>query len=371
MVEPVFFLKRDLPPGVEGQLGTLDICLSAERVSGPESVTGAQEIRGLWRIYPSSRTARADLLVSGIEVHGHAITLHNKNPFILREDGTESPTTKVWISDIPISVCTADLESALARSGAKLRSSMMMEKARNRDGKLTRFLTGRRFVFITVPATPLEKTIKIGGFIARIYHREQPKGPTNPASLTCRNCFLTGHRSFACPNAIVCRACHVSGHREGDEACQVFATERASEASASVSGSDDSGDESENEETFEDPLSEAPPPQLPSQGLPQGLPPSSTPPPSPSPPTSQNPSSQTQNPPSLSPDPKKKSKKEKRKEKKRQELVERGRLVTKSRQSTLDFTPHPPRSTTPKRQRDNENSPESADPSNKHAKLNT
>ena len=63
--------------------------------------------------------------------------------------GEEMPVTKVWISDIPISCDGKDIETALVRLGCVLRSSLINEKIRNKDGKLTRFLTGRRFVFVT------------------------------------------------------------------------------------------------------------------------------------------------------------------------------------------------------------------------------
>ena len=68
--------------------------------------------------------------------------VYDKNPFIVRGgSGEEVPVTKVWISDIPISVDGKDIETALVRLGCVLRSSLINEKIRNKDGKLTRFLT--------------------------------------------------------------------------------------------------------------------------------------------------------------------------------------------------------------------------------------
>ena len=61
------------------------------------------------------------------------------------------PVTKVWISDILISCDGKDIETALVRLGCVLRSSLINEKIRNKDGKLTRFLTGWRFVFVNTP----------------------------------------------------------------------------------------------------------------------------------------------------------------------------------------------------------------------------
>ena len=53
-----FLLRRDLPLNDSFKYDTLEICLAAEKVSGTETILGAQEIRGLWRVYPITRTAR-------------------------------------------------------------------------------------------------------------------------------------------------------------------------------------------------------------------------------------------------------------------------------------------------------------------------
>ena len=118
--EPVFLLRRDLPQ-FRGQWDTdmkrysaLEICLAVEKVYGKETILGAREIRGLWRIYPLSRPARSQLLIEGLNLRGHALPLYDKNPFILKgQDGKERPTTKLWISNIPISCDGADTESAI------------------------------------------------------------------------------------------------------------------------------------------------------------------------------------------------------------------------------------------------------------------
>ena len=123
-VEPVFLLRRELPPDSGSRFDTLEICLAAERVSGSETILGAQEIRGLWRLYPLSRKARNDLLINGLTLRQKTVLVHDKNPFILKGgDGQEIPVTKVWISDIPISVDGKDIETALVRLGCTLSSS--------------------------------------------------------------------------------------------------------------------------------------------------------------------------------------------------------------------------------------------------------
>ena len=223
-VEPVFFSKRDLPftrDDISRSLEALEICVAAELVSSKETVTAAQEIKGLWRLYPTTREARNKLLVAGLTLKGTSIRLYDKNPYILRnQSGQEIPATKVYVSDIPLSCDNKDIETALIRLGCVLRSQVMYEKIRNKDGKLTRFYTGRRFVFINVPAKPLDTSVTIGGFRAALYHKEQPKKSSMQA--TCGRCLTLGHWASECTaTEPVCRACGKSGHKRGDPLCQL------------------------------------------------------------------------------------------------------------------------------------------------------
>ena len=214
----LFLLRLDLPANDSLKQDTLEICLAAEKVSGTETILGAQEIRGLWRVYPLTRTARNKLLVDNLTLRQQTVQVYNKNPFIVRGgSGEEVPVTQVWISDIPISVDGKDIETALVRLGCVLRSSLINEKIRNKDGKLTRFLTGRRFVFVNIPEGPLERTVKIGGFTARLYHKEQPMA--DPQRTTCSRCLERGHRLYhkeqprADPQRATCPRCLERGHR--------------------------------------------------------------------------------------------------------------------------------------------------------------
>ena len=219
-IEPVFVLRKDMPPDEGKRFDTLELCLAAERVSGADTVLGAQEIRGLWRIYPLTSQARVELLLNGVTIRQHTVQTHNKNPFILRDsNGTEVPATKLWLSDVPISVEGKDLELALKKLGCTMRSGLIFEKSRNKDGNLTRFLTGRRFAFINTPAKPLPKQATLAGFNARLFHREQNTG--DPESIVCGRCLNHGHRAWECLNPIRCRECKQEGHKKGDPACAV------------------------------------------------------------------------------------------------------------------------------------------------------
>jgi hypothetical protein len=150
-VEPIFIRRKDLPPTSDSdtKYNILDMCLAAERVTGRETILGAQEIHGLWRIYPATTEARGKLLVQGLTVRGIHMTVHGRNPYLTRampgSSGIDIPSTKLWISDVPLSIADEDIESAVEKLGVVARSRLISERVRNRDGKLTRFLTGRRY----------------------------------------------------------------------------------------------------------------------------------------------------------------------------------------------------------------------------------
>ncbi|MCP3932451.1 MAG: hypothetical protein GY705_25550, partial [Bacteroidetes bacterium] len=57
-----------------------------------------------------------------------------------------------------------------------------------------RWFTGRRFVWIDLPSTPLPLAIKIGSQFATLFYRERPKG-------------------------VFCFSCGKEGHRRGDPEC--------------------------------------------------------------------------------------------------------------------------------------------------------
>ena len=73
-------------------------------------------------------------------------------------------------------------------------------------------------MFVNTPEKPLERTAKIGEFIARLYHKEQPK--VDPQQTLCSRCLERGHRDAACSNNIRCGECCQEGHKRGDPVCE-------------------------------------------------------------------------------------------------------------------------------------------------------
>ena len=222
-VLPLFLKRKDIPG--EDFVSCYDMCSACEDISGRDTMAGAQDIRGLWRIYPKTNEARQTLLMQGIELRGVKLSLYNDNPYSVRthinRNGVrysyERPTTKLWISDLPLSVADSEIEIALGKLDLELRSTIKRECARNNNGELTHFLTGRRFVSISIPTNPLDKSLRVAGFWATAYHKEMK----NVRVLFCHNCLQEGHRKDTCENEVVCSWCKLPGHKKRDPECQL------------------------------------------------------------------------------------------------------------------------------------------------------
>lgn len=241
---PVFIKNRGIPNSDVNRPTCLEICLAAERVAGRDSIVGAQDIKGLWRIYPATKEARNTLLIKGMVIRDVSVELSDTNPYSIRDDGIEKPSTKVYIDGIPISVANSEIEHSLLRLGCELRSDIKHERARDRDNKLTRFLTGKRFVFITVPPTPLEKTMTVSLFTATLYHKEQK---SVAKTLICSKCLQSGHHVSMCKNEVVCRTCKKPGHKRGDPLCDLVGDNNKSSAHSSANS--DTHDNEQNSST--------------------------------------------------------------------------------------------------------------------------
>ena len=120
-----------------------------------------------------SREARIKLITQGVTIRGQSVSVLGQNPFVSSGD---QPTTKLIIGNLPISIANQEIVKALEKMKVKIRSPLREEKYRDENGGITRFKTGRRFVYIEIPETPLPKTTQISdSFVAYLYYREQSK----------------------------------------------------------------------------------------------------------------------------------------------------------------------------------------------------
>ncbi|KAL8567158.1 hypothetical protein ACOMHN_033060 [Nucella lapillus] len=183
------------------------------------------------------------------------IEVKDKNPFIVvspEGEEKEIPATKLTINNVPLSFSDEEILRTVKKLGASVRSKLIDERDRDKDGQLTRWKTGRRFLYIDVPTKePLPKSVEIGPFKAALYHKEQK---TVKSDIECRKCFQKGHVNALCPNPIKCRQCFKEGHRAGDSVCSLAPDTRRSEtdqnAEPSVPGTPSRWQESA--ETHED-----------------------------------------------------------------------------------------------------------------------
>jgi len=182
-----------------------DVCSAAEAVVGTGTIVGAQRIGRLWRLYPRQSDTRAALLVRGVVIRGKAIALSQYNPFVVG-DGSQA-LTRLYIDGLPMSFATAEVETALKRHGVVLHGKVTMENIRDPQGQMTNWLSGRRIGYMEIPKSPLENSVKMGKFTARIFHKEMAQ------TVRCYRCLKEGHRSMECKGEEVCRLCHMTGHR--------------------------------------------------------------------------------------------------------------------------------------------------------------
>ena len=137
-----------------------ELCVAIAKVDGRGGLLGVQRIGALWRIY----------------LNTSAVAVASQNPFFVKgPDGILIPRTRLTVSDIPLSIANATIEAALIKKGVKLRSALTLEEIRDREGKFTGWLSGRRFVFIDLPKTPIEKKLWIlAPYKAKLFYREMP-----------------------------------------------------------------------------------------------------------------------------------------------------------------------------------------------------
>ncbi|GFR62371.1 hypothetical protein ElyMa_001870800 [Elysia marginata] len=92
------------------------MCIAASKTLGREGVVGAQQIGALWRLYLSSQEKRIELLTKGIILEGMLINISSQNLFlVIGGDGEEIPSTKLTLSDLPLSVANDTVETALVK----------------------------------------------------------------------------------------------------------------------------------------------------------------------------------------------------------------------------------------------------------------
>ena len=212
VVHPFFLKAGSLPKDVTDY----ELLIQAEKIAGYGRAKIAQKIDGLWRIHMSDKEARYKVLTMKMTVRGKVIETFDRNPFIFVDDNGQSiNTTKLSLTNLPVSVNDEELLFELKKTGVEILSDLKYEHVRSPVDKtlIDRFWNANRFLIIKVPDNELPNFLKVGKFRVYLKYRERFQ------QMKCHNCQQTGHRAAECKNESVCTDCNNPGHQKGDAIC--------------------------------------------------------------------------------------------------------------------------------------------------------
>ena len=226
-IHPVFVKHSDMGLDMNHQLREFDLCKELWKVIRREELEGVQRVRGLWRIYINVETARVKLLSEGFSFNGLSIRLYDENPFRQSQEIKDRSirTTKVIISNLPLSIANEEVETMLVRLGCKLETKAEYEYIRDEGGNLTSIKNGNRFVLVEsnyLQNNPLPRNTYCHNWRCNIFHYNQPKHVVK-----CYNCGKNGHTQRNCQEERGCKVCGMPGHLEGSDECSHYQSNNA------------------------------------------------------------------------------------------------------------------------------------------------
>ena len=128
-------------------LQELDVCLAMEDVITESCVIGCQKIQNLWRLYTNTAQSRTCLLQNGLNIYDQHIQVFSANPTTSRDMHRLIKRVKILVKDVPMTYDKESVQHMLLTKGTKLGSDKKYSLLRDRDGQLTKYTNGDRFVF--------------------------------------------------------------------------------------------------------------------------------------------------------------------------------------------------------------------------------
>ncbi|VDI05356.1 Hypothetical predicted protein [Mytilus galloprovincialis] len=197
-VKPVFILETDLfgevKPSPDQYLTHLELYNSIDSCIPKSHLKGLQRVRGMWRIYPDSENDRETLIVKKLTVHNKLINVYSTNP--KSSEYSSLLYLRVRVKDVPCSADDGQILRAIENEGKYTVHKLNRERLRV-DGLLTECQTGDRILFCDQLEKPLPRFIRIGKYIAMVFHKDQmPSTKDNHDNL----CKLPGHKQADCPS---------------------------------------------------------------------------------------------------------------------------------------------------------------------------
>ena len=219
---PLFVKHTDMGLTMHQQLKEIDLCKDIWKVIQREELEGVQRIGGLWRIYITTEPARIKLLSEGFSYKGLSVSIYEQNPFRRAEENIDPSkrTTKVTVSNLPLSIANEEIKIMLVRLGCKLETEVEYEFIRDDDRKLTSIKNGNRSVLVEsdyLQNNPLPRNSFCASWRCNIFYYNQPR-PT----MKCYNCGKNGHTIRNCREDRACKVCGATGHYEGTDDCSHY-----------------------------------------------------------------------------------------------------------------------------------------------------
>ena len=181
-IDPVYIKDDDI--NVRGNI-IIKLCTIIHK-QYPGEVYGAQHLYNSWLIYVRSPRTRASLIVSGLDIEGHHIPVHDDKPELNGDRRSE----RVVIKDLPATLSPDRILSFFkGYSHITTRSRVLYAKERLGGEEMSPFINGDRLLYIKPnvnPPLPLETVIC--GHTCRIWHPSQKN--------FCKRCATHGHRTI-------------------------------------------------------------------------------------------------------------------------------------------------------------------------------
>ena len=216
-VKPIFLKDEDVfgatKPARTFWLTNVEIYKAIGEKVPAECIKGIQRIREMWRVYMDNEADRLSLLVQGLNLRGRQIPLHSQNP---HNPGRLQPDTiRIKVKNVPLSADDGQIHRALTLEGCQIQG-LFRERLRV-DGKLTNCETGDRLIISKTLSKPIPRNLKIGKYIARVFHSGQPefkeKNSDSENQKLCHKCLSPDHLVYECKNDWTCKKCKESGHK--------------------------------------------------------------------------------------------------------------------------------------------------------------
>ena len=176
--KPVFVKAENLP----NKTSAVDLLDTIIAVTGRGTIAAAWKQSGTWLIYPWTEAARARMVTSMYTIQGKQFELDGSDPSHIPAVGEFVPRTKLIVNNLPLEISNPDVGKALKEAGFVLRSPVKHDIIKTKSGD--ELMSGKRFVYIDLPQTKINKYLKIGKLTAFLFYKEM-----EDAKSTCRQCL--------------------------------------------------------------------------------------------------------------------------------------------------------------------------------------